>query len=78
MAAHESLESITSVDLEAARTLVGISADDGEAYMLRILPNSIGLIFRRIFLMLGRHADVFGRQSAISVLPFSHRRKPLA
>jgi hypothetical protein len=53
-------ERIASFDLEAAFAGVSIGSDDLDPTGLRIPPDRIGLVFRRVFLMICRHTDVFG------------------
>ena len=52
---------VSSLDLQPALAVVGISADDFVAAFGRPLADHVGLVLRGILLVLGGHADVLGR-----------------
>lgn len=48
------------IDAQAALALVGIGANDFDVAPSRVLADLVGLVFRRILLVLGRHPHVLG------------------
>ncbi len=54
------LQRAPPIDAQAALAVVGIGADDLDAAPGRVLADHVGLVLRRILLVLGRHPHVFG------------------
>ncbi len=56
---EQGLKGVTADEPQATLAFVGIGPDDLVASFLRVASDHCGLVVRGVFLMLGRHADVF-------------------
>ena len=52
---------VAALNLQAALTRIGIGSDDLHMVTFGVSSDRVALIFGRVFLMLGRHAHIFGR-----------------
>ena len=57
---QQALQSLASTDVEPAFAFVGVGAHDLDTMAHRVFQDFIGLVLRRVLLMLGRHAHVAG------------------
>src|ERR1039458_7250701 len=58
---HELVETLPAGDVQPTTAMVGIFLDDLHVVGRCVLADDLELVFRRILLMLGRHADVLSR-----------------
>jgi len=58
---HELVETLPAGDVQPTTAMVGIFVNDLHVVVRCVLADDIELVFRRILLILGRHADVPSR-----------------
>ncbi len=56
----QALQRIAAIDVEAATPFIGVGAYDLDAVLLGVFPDLVCLVLRRVLLVVGGHAHVFG------------------
>mgnify|MGYP000290637799 CR=1 FL=1 len=57
----ELLQRFAPLDPQTTLSSISIGTDQFKATVLRVLADRVRLVFRRVFLMVRGHADIFGR-----------------